>query len=71
MCVGIILANFFAPAKLPPENAIYCKQVFFFDVKLNRKYDPVPYEDERKLQKFYRYGISWFVNTQQCQLSLI
>lgn len=64
MCVGIILANFFAPAKLPPENAIYCKQVlyckqvFFFDVKLNRKYDPVPYEDEIKLQKFYRYGIS-------------
>lgn len=56
--MGIILANFFAPAKLPPENAIYCKQVFFFDVKLNRKYDPVPYEDERKLQKFYRYGIS-------------
>lgn len=56
--MGIILAIFFGPARLPPENAIYCKQLFFFDVKLNRKYDPVPYEDEIKLQKFYRYGIS-------------
>lgn len=36
---------------------------FIFDVKLNRKYDPVPYEEEIKLQKFYRYGLSWFVNT--------